>query len=177
MSPQIDDQHKTFLRLFTANEAAIRAYVRRLVPLRSDADDIMQDVAVVLWEKFDEFRLDCEFRVWAFQIAKFKVLSWIRDQRRGRVVLANDVVELIAKDGQQFDQQLQQKRDALGICFEKIPSHDREILSRAYQPDAVIQQVAIESGRTVSGFYQWLYRMRLLLQECVQRELKREVIS
>ena len=35
--------HEQFLRLFTANEAAIRAYVRRLVPLRDDAADVMQN--------------------------------------------------------------------------------------------------------------------------------------
>ena len=56
MPPPSTDRHREFLRCFTANEAAIRAYVRRLVPLRSDADDVMQEVAVVLWEKFDEFR-------------------------------------------------------------------------------------------------------------------------
>jgi len=30
--------HRPFLRQFTSNEAAIRAYVRRLVPSRADAD-------------------------------------------------------------------------------------------------------------------------------------------
>lgn len=36
-----------FLQHLTANEAAIRAFVRRLVPLRSDTNDVMQQVAMV----------------------------------------------------------------------------------------------------------------------------------
>jgi hypothetical protein len=48
MSPREIDRHREFLRCFTAQEAAIRAYVRRLVPLRADADDVMQEVAVVV---------------------------------------------------------------------------------------------------------------------------------
>ena len=44
--------HEKFVTLFAANEAAIRAYVRRLVPTRDDAADVMQGVALVLWRKF-----------------------------------------------------------------------------------------------------------------------------
>ena len=40
--------HERFLTLFTANEPAIRAFVRRLVPTRQDAADVMQGVALVL---------------------------------------------------------------------------------------------------------------------------------
>ena len=43
--------HERFLTLFTVNKPAIRAFVRRLVPTRQDAADIMQDVALVLWRK------------------------------------------------------------------------------------------------------------------------------
>ena len=46
--------HEHFLTLFTVNEPAIRAFVRRLVPTRQDAADVMQDVALVLWRKFRE---------------------------------------------------------------------------------------------------------------------------
>lgn len=168
------NRHEKFLRLFTANEPAIRAFVRNLVPARVDADDILQEVAIVLWNKFDEFRVEGDFRTWAYGIAKFKVLSWIRDRKRNRVMLSNDVVEMIATDSHQMDQRLQHQRELLEACFQKIPPRDRELLLQAYQPDSIIQEVATTSGRTVAGFYQWLYRMRQLLQECVHRELSRE---
>ena len=67
MPPQETDRHRDFLRLFASHEPAIRAYVRRLVPLRADADDVMQDVAVVLWEKFEEFREGGDFRAWGLR--------------------------------------------------------------------------------------------------------------
>jgi hypothetical protein len=51
MEPQTGDVHELFLMLFTANEPAIRAFVRRLVPTRQDAADVMQGVALVLWRK------------------------------------------------------------------------------------------------------------------------------
>ena len=53
----------------------------------------------------------------------------------------------------------------------KLEPSQRDLLMAAYQPQARVQKVAAHSGRSVPGFYQWLYRMRRLLLDCVQREL------
>ncbi len=172
-----EDRHQQFLRAFTTHEPAVRAFVRRLVPSRADADDVLQEVAIVLWTKFDEFRDSGDFRAWACGIARFKVLSWLRDKGRDRLTLDSDVVELIAVDSIRHEPHLQRQRDALETCFEKVPSAERELLARAYQPDTKIHDVAANSGRSVGGFYQWLYRMRQMLLECVQRVLAGESLS
>lgn len=173
----INDRHRRFLRAFTTNEPAVRAFVRRLVPTRADADDILQEVSIVLWEKFDEFRPDADFRAWACGIARYKVLAWLRDKGRDRLVLDSDVVELIAKESLQAESQLEQQRVALESCFEKIPAEQRDLLAHAYRRDVKIQDVAATSGRSVGGFYQWLHRMRKLLLECIGRELAEEPLS
>jgi RNA polymerase sigma-70 factor (ECF subfamily) len=169
-----DARHCRFLRAFTANERAVRAFVRRLVPTRVDADDIFQEVAIVLWEKFDEFHSGADFRAWACGIARFKVLSWLRDKGRDRLVLDSDVVELIATESMQAEPRLDRQRVALESCLEKISTSERKLLTHAYLPDAKIQDVAATSGRTVAGFYQWLHRMRKQLLTCIERRLAEE---
>jgi len=169
-------RHQQFLRAFTTNEPAVRAFVRRLVPSRTDADDVLQEVAIVLWEKFEDFRDGGDFKSWACGIARFKVLAWLRDKGRDRLVLDDDVVGLIADESLRQESHLQQQRVALEACFEKVPQQDRELLTQAYQPDARIQDVAVNSGRSIGGFYQWLHRMRLMLLKCIQREQAREAL-
>jgi RNA polymerase sigma-70 factor (ECF subfamily) len=159
-SDDIQIRHQQFLRAFTTNEPAVRAFVRRLVPSRIDADDVLQEVAIVLWEKYGEF----------------KVLSWLRDKGRDRLVLDDDVVGLIADESIRKESHLEQQRVALESCFKKVPAEDRDLLIQAYQPDAKIQDIAVNSGRSVGGFYQWLHRMRLMLLECIQREQDRELL-
>jgi RNA polymerase sigma-70 factor, ECF subfamily len=176
MSPDEKEQHQRFLRAFTAHEPAIRSFVRRLVPTRADADDVMQEAAIVLWEKFGEFREGTEFRAWAFGVARFKVLSWLRDKGRDRLSLSADVVELLADEATRDEPRLDRQRAALETCAEKLAPENRDLVMAAYQPDVRIQEVAASSGRTVAGFYQWLHRMRRLLLECVQRELGKEAL-
>ena len=166
--------HELFLMLFTANEPAIRAYVRRLVPTREDAGDVMQGIALVLWRKFEELQDPNGFRPWAFGIARYEVLGWRRDKARNRLVLAEDILEVVAKESSHQESRLDAQRGALADCLEKLPDDQRELVLAAYQPDASIQNVADRSGRTVAAFYQWLHRIRGRLLECTHRVLKAE---
>jgi len=174
MSDGNQDHHQQFLRAFTTHEPAVRAFVRRLVPTRADADDILQEVAIVLWEKYEEFREGEDFKAWACGIARYKVLSWLRDKGRDRLVLNTEVVELIAKESLRDEPHLHKQRIALEACLEKVPPTDRILLAQAYQSDVKIQDIAETSGRSVGGLYQWLYRMRQILLECIQRNIAQE---
>lgn len=177
MSPAETERHHRFLRSFTAHEPAIRAHVRRLVPTRADADDVMQEISVVLWDKFDTFRDGADFKAWAFGVARFEVLAWLRDRGRDRLVLDEEVVRQLAGETTDDEPRLERQREALERCMRKVPDDQRELLMQAYQPECRIQEVALGSGRSVTGFYQWLHRMRKMLLDCIRRALIREATS
>lgn len=169
--------HELFLRLFTANEPAIRAYVRRLVPTRHDAADVMQGVSLVLWKKFRELDQPDAFREWSFGVARYEALAWLRDKARDRLVLAEDVLHAVAHESAQDEERLSAQRDALEGCLEKLPKEQRTLILAAYAPDVGIQDAAKQSGRTDAAFYQWLHRIRLRLLECTRRTLQAEGLA
>jgi RNA polymerase sigma-70 factor (ECF subfamily) len=177
MSSSETELHHRFLRLFTTHEEAVRAFVRRLVPTRADADDVMQEVSIVLWEKFTAFREGEDFKAWAFGVARFEVLAWLRDKGRDRLVLDEEVVLKIAHEAAAHEPVLSRQREALERCMEKVPQEQLALVMRAYQPEAQVQEVAQSSGRSVTGFYQWLHRIRKMLHDCIQNTLAREVSS
>ncbi len=166
--------HERFLTLFTVNEPAIRAFVRRLVPTRQDTADVMQGVALVLWRKFPALEDPDQFRKWAFGVARYEALAWLRNKARDRLVLADDVLNTLACESAQIENRLSAQRAALEGCLEKLPGEQRTLVLAAYAPDVRIQDVAEQSGRTVPAFYQWLYRIRVRLLECTRRTLQVE---
>ena len=177
MTPQEEEKHRRFLRQFTAHEAAIHAYVRRLVPRREDALDVMQDISVVLWRKFDQLETDGDFVRWAFGVARFQVLAWRRDlaRERERLVLSSETIELLAEETEQEEDQLELEREAiLQHCLGKLKSEQREALEASCQRGAQTPQLASRFGRSVSGFYQWLYRIRQSLTVCAQEYANQE---
>ena len=48
------DKGKLFLRLFLQNRMRLYAYVLTLLANRADADDVLQEASLVMWDKFDE---------------------------------------------------------------------------------------------------------------------------
>ena len=168
------DIHDQFLMLFAEHETAIRAYVRRLVPTRHDAADVMQSVVLVLWRKFHELDHTDHFRKWAFGVARLETLAWLRNKARDRLVLADDVLQTVARESARDEERLSAQREALESCLEKLPLEQRTEILAAYAPGVAIQEVARQSGRTVAAFYQWLHRMRVRLLECTRKTLQAE---
>ncbi len=177
MEKESPDNHEQFLRLFTANESAILAYVRCLFPTKDDAADIRQGISLVLWDKFRELDDLNGFRSWALAVARYETLAWRRDRARDRLVLADDVLGMIAVDSAQQERRLSAHRDALVSCLKQLPVDKSRPVLGAYEPGVCIQEIAEQSGRTVPVFYQRLHRMRLRLRDCCRRSLEVEGLS
>lgn len=165
-------QHERFVRLFAVNEPAIRAFVRKLVPKREDACDVIQEVAIALWRKFDSSWGELDFRKFAFSVAHYEVLAWRRDRARDRHVLDEDVLMLLAEQSVEAEGSLAAQREALKSCLEKLAEPQRKLLLAAYASRGGVQQLAEQSGRSQQGFYQWLYRVRIILLDCVRKTVQ-----
>lgn len=176
MASMDSSRHDQFLRLFTTSEPALRAFVRSLVPTVTDADDVLQEVAITLWQKFGEFSETGEedFRRWAFGVAKFKVLSWRRDRGRDRHVFGDATMEMLARDSEAQSDKLQAQRDALKICLGKLPEQQRQLMDSAYAPGTKIDALAETAGRTAMALYKQLHRIRMRLVECTRAVLAKE---
>lgn len=169
MSAPGSSRHSDFLRMFTVTEPALRAFVRSLLPTLEDTQDVMQEIAVVLWEKFATYSTTEDFRRWAFGVAKWKVLSWQRDRGRDRHVFGLETTELLARDAEGATDSLEIQREALRVCLQKLRRGQRDLVQRAYEPDARIDHLAASLGMTAMALYKKLHRIRMLLVECTRR--------
>lgn len=156
-----------------ASEPAVRGFVRSLLPTLNDTNDVMQEVAIVLWEKFAEYETSDDFRRWAFGVAKFKVLSWQRDRMRDRHVFGLETTELLAAETERHAGRLEAQRAALQECLHKLSTEQRALVDSAYAPAARIDALASQLGSTAMALYKKLHRIRLLLAECTHRELSK----
>jgi RNA polymerase sigma-70 factor (ECF subfamily) len=60
-------------------------YIYRMVALRQDAEDLLQDVLVRVLENIREFRGEARFKSWLFGIATHVCLDHLRHKKRWRV--------------------------------------------------------------------------------------------
>jgi RNA polymerase sigma-70 factor (ECF subfamily) len=167
---------RLFLRLFLRNERRIYAYIVTLLPNRADADDVFQEASIVMWDKFDDRHPPEDFAAWGCRIAYFKVLDYYRKRQRCRVRFSQAMLERVAETAieQASVLQLDDRRDALAACLEKLPPRDQDLLERRFAPGSTTQSTAAAVGRSVDAVYKALAKIRQALFDCVTRTLRRE---
>jgi len=172
MSPLSEhERHAQFLRHYAESEVALHTFVRSLVPTRQMASEVMQDVILVLWEKFDAA---ADFQGWAFGVAKNIALRHLRRQSRDRHVFDDELVNQLADDAAALVPVHDGHREALEHCLEKLPAAQRELVLSAYTKGTRMDELATRRGQSPMALYKLLHRIRQALLECVERTLAKE---
>jgi RNA polymerase sigma-70 factor (ECF subfamily) len=177
--PSAPDRNRQFLRLFLQNQPRLYAYILTLLPHRADADDVLQEASLTMWDKFDGAAPPDEFLLWARRVAYHKVLDFYKKSNRATARLGRLFVERLAEAAatQADALQLDERREALAGCVEKLAPRDRELLSRRFAEGATTQSTSEQLGRSVDSVYKALAKIRAALADCVQKTLTQGATS
>jgi RNA polymerase sigma-70 factor, ECF subfamily len=159
-----------FVRRFVCFQQDLYAYILTLVPNTADAQDILQETAVALWAKVDEYRLDEPFMPWAARFAWFQVRKFRMYQaRRHRhiIALSDEAVAALSADHAGFEELATERGPALKQCVEKLIDDDRLLLRQRYDLNISIREVARRRGIEAELLYKRLGRIRHTLLDCI----------
>ena len=177
---RFDDQNAAqqhFLSLFLRSERAIFRYVAALVPNVADAEDIVQQTALSLWEKLDAYDPDQPFTPWACRFALNKTRQWMERRQRWQTLLQNGLAEELALRREELRPELEVRFKHLEGCLGKLPEEQRALVEGYYYRRDGVEKLAEVSGRTVSATYKTLQRVRQALQLCIESAAKPEGIA
>lgn len=163
-----------FLRLYTKHQHRILAYIFTLVPNRSDAEDLLQDTSVLLWEKFDQFAPGTDFVAWAFRIAFLTVANHRKRVAHSKLFFSDDVLAAVAGRALEMVPELDIRRQALQQCLKRLDERDRRMIMARYEPGGDAQRAAQACGRSIQATYKALYRIRKALFDCITLRLAEE---
>lgn len=164
-----------FLSLFLRSEREIFRYVAVLVPNVTDAEDIVQQTAMALWEKFDAYDPGQPFTPWACRFALNKARQWIERRQRWQALLDRGLAEELGRRRQELQPEFERRLKHLEGCLGKLPEGQRVLVEGYYYERASIETLAQRSGRSKAATYKMLQRIRHALQVCVEGQAKPEV--
>lgn len=170
-SRQFGDQTATqqrFLSLFLRSEREIFRYVAVLVPNVADAEDIVQQTALALWEKFDAYDPGQSFTPWACRFALNKARQWTERRQRWQNLLEGGLVDELAQRREELRPELEVRLKHLESCLRKLPEEQRSLVEGYYYRRDSIEKLAEASSRTVAATYKTLQRVRQTLLGCIE---------
>jgi RNA polymerase sigma-70 factor (ECF subfamily) len=158
-----------FLSLFLRSEREVFRYVAALVPNVADAEDIVQQTALALWEKFDSYDPALPFTPWACRFALNKARQWIDRHRRWQALLAHGPAEELEQRRTELQPEFEQRLRHLEDCLGRLEPAQRSLVHAYYYERTDVESLAGRTGRTVAATYKMLQRVRQALQACVER--------
>ena len=167
----VDTDPTLFVRLLLQHQDTLLRYILPLVGHLDDAQDVLQQTALALWQKFDQYDPERPFLPWAKRFAHNEVLMHHRKQRRYTFLTEELIQTLSERQGEQ-ELEAEQRRSALQACLDSLPKADRQLLTERYaEAGMTVQQLAATTGQTPNVLYKALARIRRILLDCVGRKL------
>lgn len=163
-----------FLSLFLRSEREIFRYVAALIPNVADAEDIVQQTALVLWQKFDAYDPEQPFTPWACRFALNKTRQWLERRQRWQALLAGGLAEELAQRREELRPKLDSRLSHLEGCLRKLPGEQCRLIEGYYYRRESIEKLATSSGRTVAATYKLLQRVRQNLHACIENAAEPE---
>jgi len=161
-----------FVMLITRHQAGLTGFLCSLLGNRTAGDEVLQETNLVLWKKREDFEVGTNFKAWAFKIARFQALAFLkREKRRPEFTFDEEVIEKLTSEAESTFIGNDDREIALDTCLEKLPEEDRELIRDHYYSGLTMIDHAEQVGRSVGALRQVLYRIRNTLRLCIGQNM------
>lgn len=168
------DSHEQFTRCWTQAQPVVASFLAALVPDFRDAEDLLQNVAVVCLRKFGDYDPQRPFVAWALGIARFEALRCRRGHSRSPLLYDDALLDQVAVVCQEMAPELDSRARALRECVQRLQGRAHELVRLRYDEELKPAVIADRLRLAVVAVRVMLSRTRATLRDCIERKLRQE---
>ena len=144
---------------------------------RDQAQEVLQEVNVVLCRKANTFELGTNFMAWAFSVARTEVMIFRQNQQRDRLTFSPDLRDVLDQlDNELFPSEHENERQqAVTHCLGQLSPSYQTLLLQHYAEAQPVKDIASAMGRTANAVSMILHRVRGRLLRCIETKLARGI--
>ena len=157
-----------FEQLYRHFERPVFTLALRLTGRREEAQDVLQDTMMKLFDRIGAFRGDSPFWGWLRQIAVNEALMLLR--RRGRLLAEMEFDEAALSDGEQLLPPRAADAAILGRALSELPGATRSVLWLYHAEGYTHEEIAAAMGKSISFSKSQLARGTRRLRGLLQLE-------
>jgi RNA polymerase sigma-70 factor (ECF subfamily) len=179
-----DDKRRRFELLALPHLDAAYNLARWLAGNTTDAEDVAQDAYLRAYRYFDAFQ-GGNFRVWLLTIVRNAFITWVKENRSGRMVFVPDTPTAETAESEKTlwgsqprdpESLLLESVDSqtLSRLMEQLPAEYREVLLLREVEDLSYKEIAEVTGVPIGTVMSRLSRARLSLRKLWLRQAETE---
>ncbi len=140
---QAATKERAFTAIIKKYQEKLYWHVRRLVVDHDDANDVLQNMFIKVWNGLENFREDSQLYTWLYRIATNEGLSFLEQQKRRSTVSLSDVESGLSnkvKADTHFDaNKLEWK---LQVAIQQLPEKQRIVFNLRYFDELPYQEMS-----------------------------------
>ena len=138
-----DTKEKAFTAIIKKYQEKLYWHIRRMVVQHEDANDVLQNVFIRVWNGLENFREDSQLYTWLYRIATNECLSYLEQQKRKSSLsldemesgLSNKVVADKYFDPNKLEWKLQ-------LAIQQLPEKQRIVFTLRYYDEMPYEEMS-----------------------------------
>ena len=138
-----DTKEKAFTAIIKKYQEKLYWHVRRMVVEHEDANDVLQNVFIRVWNGLENFREDSQLYTWLYRIATNECLSYLEQQKKkatlslddGESNLSNKIIADKHFDPVRLEWKLQ-------LAIQQLPEKQRVVFNLRYYDEMPYEEMS-----------------------------------
>ena len=136
-------KEKAFTAIIKKYQEKLYWHIRRMVVEHEDANDVLQNVFIRVWNGLENFREDSQLYTWLYRIATNECLSYLEQQKRKAALpldesesgLSNKIVADKQFDPNKLEWKLQ-------LAIQQLPEKQRVVFTLRYYDEMPYEEMS-----------------------------------
>jgi RNA polymerase sigma-70 factor (ECF subfamily) len=136
-------KEKAFTSIIKKYQEKLYWHLRRMVVDHDDANDVLQNVMIRVWNGLENFREDSQLYTWLYRVATNECLTFLEQQKKRAAVSLSDMesgLENKIKADQNFDGNKLEWKLQLGI--QQLPEKQRIVFQLRYYDEMPYEEMS-----------------------------------
>jgi len=138
-----ETKEKAFTSIIKKYQEKLYWHIRRMVVDHDDANDVLQNMFIKVWNGLENFREDSQLYTWLYRIATNESLTFIEQLKKRSSVSFNDVESVLSNKvvaDKNFDaNKLEWK---LQLAIQKLPEKQRAVFNLRYYDEMPYEEMS-----------------------------------
>lgn len=142
-----------FNKIVSKYQQKIYWHARRMVGNHIDADEIVQEVLIVLYKKLASFKFKSSLYTWIYKITSTRSLNLLRKQKVREFFSFEDAEDIKTSSDQDIIKTLESKEriEKLEKVLKTLPAKQREVFILRHFDELSYEEISEITGKSVGG--------------------------
>ena len=149
----INGDENSFNKIVDEYQKKIYWHARRMVGNHDDADELTQQVIIVLYNKLKTFRFDSSLKTWIYKITLTRSLNFLKKKKVRNFFSLDEIKNQATQKGNDIISNIEDKEklQKLNSILDELPIKQREIFVLRKFDDLSYEEISKITGKSVGG--------------------------